>query len=189
MLSQLGPLFKTVLRQAESADTRLAIRRDEKQEGRRNGGDARDEAPDDSLWQDSAAVSITALHAFLIEFLKGRGETPPEISSPAADENLILTPEYRPPATTTAARAVRAYGAAAADRDAQLPAQPQPQVSPPAEDVDLVRLLQADEIRTIYQLIRELDALAARGIQTLTIERADTFLEALVAAVAAEKVR
>jgi hypothetical protein len=41
----------------------------------------------------------------------------------------------------------------------------------------------------MHQLIKELDLLSARGLQTLTIEKADTFLESLVMAVALEKAK
>lgn len=191
VFSQLGALFKTTLRQAEQADTRLQIRREDKE----NQGKKEDpeEAPVDTsaLWEDSTEVSVGALRTFLLEFLKGRGETVPDAET-AIDENPSimsgLTPEYRPPVTNKAARAVKAYGS----MQTQNYGPPPVVAAAPTEasgEVDLVSLLQADEVRTIYILIAELDQLAQQGVQTLTIEKADTFLESLVMAVRAEKLK
>lgn len=185
MFSQLGPLFRTHLRQAEKSDARLEIRRDEKQgQGKRQEEEQEDSAGSD-LWEDSTNVSVEALKTFLIQFLKSRGDEVPEAPEAASDsETVTLTPEYRPPASNRAAQAVRAYGAMAT--------QPPP-APPPAEQaaqpVDLVSLLAADEVRTMHVLITELEALSRQGVQTLTIEKADTFLEALVLAVRAEKLK
>lgn len=188
MFSQLGPLFKTHLRQAEKSDARLEIRRDEKQDpGKRQ--EAEDEGDDTSaLWEDSTAVSVEALKAFLVEFLKSRGDEVPEAPEDAADISLSHTPEYRPPMNNRAAQAVKAYSSMAAQtaQPTQPPSEPEP---PQAEAVDLVSLLAADEVRTMHVLITELDALSRKGVQTLIIEKADTFLEALVLAVRAEKLK
>lgn len=191
VFTQLGALFKTTLRQAEQADTRLQIRREDKEnQGKK---DDPEEAPVDTsaLWEDSTEVSVGALRTFLLEFLKGRGEAAPEAEA-IIDENTSimsgLTPEYRPPVTNKAARAVKAYSSL----QTQNYGPPPVVAAAPAEpsgDVDLVSLLQADEVRTIHVLITELDQLAQKGIQTLTIEKADTFLESLVMAVRAEKQR
>lgn len=187
MFSQLGPLFKTTLRQAESADARLEIRRDEKQEhGRKN--DYEDSQDDTSaLWEDSATVSVEALRTFLIEFLKTRGLETSTVNDASAENTMPqLTPEYRPPANSTAARAVKAYAASSTSTPSYVP---QPPAEEKAETVDLASLLRGDELRTIHVLIAELDQLARRGVTLLTIEKADSFLESLVAAVTAEKAR
>lgn len=190
MFSQLGPLFKTHLRQAEKSDARLEIRRDEKQE---HGKKQEFEEPDTGggdLWEDSTAVSVEALKAFLIQFLKSRGDDVPEASAvPETSETLIPTPEYRPPVNNRAAQAVRAYSSMAAQQGTMPPPPPSPPEAEKAQSVDLVSLLAADEVRTMHVLITELDALSRRGVQTLTIEKADTFLEALVLAVRAENAK
>lgn len=184
MFSQLGPLFKTHLRQAEKSDTRLEIRREEKQDqGKKNESEEQDDAGS-GLWEDSTAVSVEALKAFLVEFLKTRGDDVPEASGTGQPiEYQDITPEYRPPASNRAAMAVKAYSSMAA----QVAPPPPPPEPPEAEAIDLVSLLAADEVRTMHVLISELEALSRRGVQTLTIEKADTFLEALVLAVRAEK--
>lgn len=188
MFSQLGPLFKTHLRQAEKSDARLEIRRDERQDqGKRQ--EAEEEAVDTSaLWEDSTAVSVEALKAFLVEFLKSRGDEVPEAPEPIADEaHFSATPEYRPPANTRTAQAVKAYGAMAAQVSTPITPPEPAESSAETESVDLVSLLKADEVRTMHILITELDILSRKGVQTLTIEKADTFLEALVLAVRLQK--
>ena len=99
-----------------------------------------------------------------------------------------LEPESRPPATNMAARAVKAYSS----MQAQNYGPPPVPAAPPEKktgEVDLVSLLAADELRTIHILISELDALARRGVQMLIIEKADSFLQALVEAVRVEKAK
>ncbi len=190
MFSQLGPLFKTTLRQAESADTRLEIRREEKE----NPGKKRDEqdAADNTgdLWEDSTSVSVEALRTFLIEFLKGRGEDVPEARVSAAEENIyagITPPPPLRPASPMAAKAVKAYASTAGQNHHPAPPPVMPEQT--EETVDLADLLKADELRTIHALIHELDLLSRKGVQTLTIEKAETFLESLVQAVRLEKAK
>lgn len=183
MFSQLGPLFKTTLRQAEKSDTRLEIRREEKENpGRKDEEDSGAEETS-ALWEDSTAVSVEALRTFLIEFLKTRGDHPSQNSMPDQEAGYTPTPEYRPPANNTAARAVKAYASTAG----QVSAPPPPAEEEPEQTVDLADLLKADELRTIHVLIHELDMLSRSGVQTLVIEKADTFLEALVQAVRLQK--
>ncbi len=194
MFSQLGPLFKTVLRQAESADTRLAIRRDEKQDPERKQDFDQPPEEESSFWEDSTSVSVEALRTFLIEFLKTRGNDDGPATKPQAQ--TPVTPTAPPPGTNVsprAAQAMKAYGAMAAqthEPPPETPYDPAPDESSyEAESGDLADLLAADELRTIHRLIHELDLLARRGITMLTIEKADTFLESLVAAVQLEKTR
>lgn len=189
MFSQLGPLFKTTLRQAEQADTRLQIRREDKEnQGKK---DDLDEEPVDTsaLWEDSTEVSVEALRTFLIEFLKTKGHDTPE-TVPDPDNNVSimsgLEPEYRPPVTNRAARAVKAYSSMQTQNYGPPPTPPPVETEEP-EEVDLVSLLKADELRTMHVLIAELDLLARKGVQTLIIEKADSFLESLVLAVRLEK--
>jgi hypothetical protein len=178
MLSQLGAVFKTTFRQAESTDTRQEIRREEKEDGRKKKERDRTSEDDAALWDDTMAVSVTALHNFLVEFLKSHGAPMPE------DENLALSTEahqayeQRPPVNSVAARAVKAYTAMA-------PAPSAPVVSsePPDETVNPADLLSAEEIRTIHVLIADVDALGKASVQTLNITLVGTFLESLVEAV------
>ncbi len=198
MFSQLGPLFKTTLRQAERVDARLEIRREEKDTPNKKHDFEKDDESGGGLWEDSTSVSIEALRNFLIGFLQSRGEDPPGIKSSApaapaaAHEGAAPQAQPAPPANAKAARAAQAYSAQAAH------AAPPPLPPPPEKDdtasssespVNLADLLAADELRTMHALIHELDMLARRGVQMLTIEKAESFLQALVAAVELEKSR
>lgn len=184
MFSQLGPLFKTTLRQAESSDSRMAIRRDERQD-QEKGQEYEDKLEDEnSLWEDTTTVSVEALKAFLVEFLKSKGEeqlaSADNAKSPAAE---IYQPKPLEPANPMAARAIKAYASHT------LPEEPQPLPQPEQNAGNLVDLLRSDELRTIHQLITELEVLSRKGTTFLTIEKADSFLEALVRAVEIEKSR
>ena len=189
MFSQLGPLFRTHLRQAERSDARLDIPHEEKHDQGKKQEAEKPEEDTAALWEDSTQVSIEALRTFLSDFLKSRGEKPQEGPAAVADEGDVyagLQPQSRPPANPAAARAVKAYTAMASHSF-----EPPPYVAQTnaPETIDLADLLKADEVRTMYSLIAELDQMSRRGLQTLTIEKADTFLEALVEAVRLEKSR
>ncbi len=186
MFSQLGPLFKTHLRQAEHADTRFEIKREDKNDqGKKQEFEEKEDTT--PMWEDSTQVSVEALRTFLLQFLKTRGEPTPEENN-LVDPNSVyagLNPKERTPASPMAARAVKAYATMAvySHTDASLP----PQEAPKEEPVDLADLLRSDELRTIHVLIAELEQLSRKGLQVLIIEKADTFLEALVQAVRLEK--
>ncbi len=186
MFSQLGPLFKTTMRQAESADTRLGIRRDEKHEhGKKDHPEKQDEE-ESPLWNDSTTVSVEALKTFLNEFLKTKGIEHETTSAVITTEESAYKPEPLKPTTTIAARAMKAYGSHA-DHDPPPPSLSETKA--PEEPQDLTALLKTDEVRTMHTLIRELKNLQDRGVDFLTIEKPDTFLEALVIAVETEKKR
>lgn len=188
MFSQLGPLFKATFRQAESTDTRQAIRREENK-GNRRQSDDEDAGDDIDLWEDSTGVSVEALQAFLLAFLNGEtGQAAPEnaLSNPA-DETTEDEPSPpatpAPPVNMAASRATSAYQSMA-DKLEPHPHTPPVHPQKPAADVDLVH---GSEIRLIHQLIDDLEILMQYGVTQLTIERADSFLDSLKAAVNQEK--
>jgi hypothetical protein len=180
MFSQLGPIFKTIFRQAESADARLEIRRDEKQDGGRKHEEDTSEEEPSPLWTDSASVSVEALRAFLIEFLKSKGDESASTYIQVSTEAAAIDVTATKPANAISAKAVKAYTALE-----QPPAPPLPEESlPPASEADL---LASEEVRTIHWLIHELDALSRQGVTMLSIDKAETFLQSLVDAVTAIK--
>lgn len=184
MFSQMGPLFKTALRQAERTDARLEIRRDEKDNPAKKHDRQEDEADTNAFWEDTTAVSVEALRAFLIGFLKEQGEKLNE----SERLNIITPPEPQAPPHSlnpAAARAAQAYSTTASHA-APPPPEP-PQTNNDDSDQSLAELLKADELRTIHVLIYELDTLSRKGVQMLTLEKADTFLESLVQAVDRQK--
>lgn len=185
MLSNLGPVFKTMFRQAESADARLEIRREEKE----NSGKKKERSDqgDDptALWEDTMSVSVLALHGFLVEFLKSHGAPLPQEELAVSAEAALEQQQARGPVSSVAARAVKAYTAMAPTAVASPPIQT---VESPVE-VNPADLLSAEEIRTIHVLIADVDALAKAGVQTLSITMTGTFLDSLVEAVRLTKTK
>lgn len=181
MFSQLGPLFKTAFRKAEQSDARLEIRREEKEHQKKKEEEKEEVLSDDDLWNDTTIVSLQALRTFLIDFLKSKGDqlTEEEINTPSVFSSL--TPTAPPPADALNARAHKAYAAMSAYAAPVSGPSTTPENKP--ETKNLSDLLAVDELRTMHILIRELDGLAAKGVQTLTIEKDETFLKALVQAV------
>jgi hypothetical protein len=182
MFSTVGTLFKTMFRQAEHADARLEIRRDEKRDGRKSP-EFEDKEEDGGLWEDSTDVSVSALKMFLQNFASGKTQAvsgqiekqESSLSSPAAP-----LPAPGIPANTMTARAIGAYQQVA-PKSAMIP----PPAAPiPQSDADLIS---GEDMRIIYQLMSDLDDISARGVETLHIQKAATFLESLTNAVNAVK--
>lgn len=178
MFSQLGPLFKTVFRKAEQSDARFEIRREEKEQHRKKEEETQETPDDIDLWADSTSVSIQALRSFLIDFLKSKGDDVPE-------EQIGLSQNAAPPPYTThalenpvAQKALKAYATMSSYGQAPVSSAPQESVSQNLSD-----LLAVDELRTMHVLIAELDILSGKGVQTLIIEKDESFLKALVMAV------
>lgn len=182
MFSNLGPLFKATLRQAEQTDTRMSIRKDDpRDQGKKREGEA-EENGDSDLWEDSMGVSIEALRVFLTNFVQGNtahmvggaqhtGDQSGQVSVPPP------LPETRAPQNTHTARAMQAYQSMAEKNGTAYHAPPPPSF---ASDVDLV---QAEDVRLIHGLIADLKMLSEKGYDTLPLEKSDTFLHALQDAV------
>ncbi len=183
MFSQLGPLFKATFRQAEQTDTRMAIRKDDpRDQGRKKDPREEEENPSD-LWEDSTGVSVEALRTFLINFVEGKTQAVSgAVASSGTDKGGRpagpALPESRPPQNTHTARAVHAYQAQAEKAGGAYHAPPP---AAPQSDVDLV---QAQDVRLIHQLIADLKLLSDAGVETLTLEKSDTFLHSMEEAVA-----
>jgi len=84
MYSRLDSIFRTTFRHTETTDTRLGIRREDRQDTRKRKHDRKEEKPE-SLWEDSTSVSINALKAFLNDLL---GESTEEQSTPPPKKAL-----------------------------------------------------------------------------------------------------
>ena len=182
MFSRLGPLFRTTFRQAESNDTRQHIPHEERDQGRRKRDEERKPDIDSDPWVDNTSVGVPALRTFLIDFLKtsfdGENVALPEEDS-AKKPLAARPPEKSRPTSTKNARAVRAYQSMAEKSQNQPPLAQETQIRK-ERDVDL---LESKELRDIYQLIDDLDFLAAKGVTTLNIMKADSFIESLKNAV------
>ena len=177
MDSRLDPIFKTQFRHAETLDTRQGIRREEKtgDRGKRDEKSRSDDEPD--LWEDSTAVSIKALKAFLEQLVRDSTHTDEgekiNIAPPAPAEN-----ENTGPVAQDAARAAGAY-------ERTYRATHEEETAAPTADTIPAIELQPDEIRIIHQLIADLGLLQQRQIEYLTIKKSESFLQSLVDAAAA----
>lgn len=184
MFSSLGPLFKATFRQAEQLDTRMGIRKDDPRNENEKRDPREDGPEDDSLWEDSMGVSIAALRAFLVDFVDGKTGSPLSGAAPRSPSGAPLPvppagPEQRPAQDTKHARAVQAYQSMA-DKTAGSAYQAPPP-PPPAGDVDLV---QSEDVRAIHGLIADLKLLEEAGHAELVLEKSESFIGALQAAVA-----
>lgn len=177
MFSNLGPLFKTVFRQAESTDTRQAIRREEKEQGRGKNNPEEDNRISVDLWEDNTSVSVISLQAFLIDFLKDKSfSDKTNISNQPAQSEV----PSKPPQNTFVARATNAYQSLSEKTQA-------PSGASQIEEISSADLVESEEVRKIYALIEDLDLLSNKGIKSLYIEKADSFVESLRQAVRIQK--
>ena len=189
MLTQAPPIFKTTPRQAEQADARPEIRRDDKEEQSNKKQRDRPEPKDNSFWEDSNSVSVEALKAFLTGFLREQEQagSPANKQNPAAPD-LRSSADHNAAQRTgnpMAAQAAKAYAATAAHAEADHP-HPVAEMEEKEPD-ETEEQLQSSEMRTIHALILDLNVLEKHNVHTLTILKADTFLEALVLAVNLQK--
>ncbi len=168
MDTRLESLFRPIFRQAESADTRLGIRRDEQRDQRSRNKDRDKNDDDQSQWEDHTFVSLPALQIFLQSLIGAPGmatttsipEAPPSISSP-------------PPA----AAAAKAYQTTARGGHPAVP-------PPPAASATPATNLTPEEQQAVRRLLVDLDFLAAKNIAQLEIWRGDNFLQSLIDAAA-----
>lgn len=179
MFSTLGPMFKTVFRQAEHADTRHEIRREEKENGGKKKNPHEDEDAFNALWEDSTTVSVEALRTFLLEFLKNQGGE--GAFARASQTSEVIEPtEEKPFVSPVAAQAVKAYTSMASQPSYN------PQHPPVAEKPESGNQFRSEEVRTIHALIVELNTLENKGLQMVTIQIGNgSFIDAVVAGVRA----
>lgn len=180
----MDPVFRTIFRQAEQTDARLGIRRDEKQEdGRRKEGEEGDSPEEASFDESRPQVSVAALIAFLeglVQTLRMKAPPPPtpdyatpamlpprEAASLADGPGKISAPAHAASVYKSVAegKSLRQDDAGESGAGASSLA-----ISGQAE------ALSAEDIRTIHALLEKLKTLRT---ETLTIEKAPTFLQSL----------
>lgn len=187
MFSNLGPLFKTTFRQAESNDTRLHIPHEERDNPNRNK-DEPEKDKEGTVWEDDTIVSLEALRSFLINFLKTLpgGEDLAQFEAKRQEEERVRKrpPQSERPANTRNAKAVRAYQSMAQHVDDQGNKEDSGKNGKGNEvQQPVASLLKSQELRDIHGLIDDLESLKRQGIEQVHIKKADTFLEALKNAV------
>ena len=178
MFSKLGHVLTPRPREAEHADARLDINRQNPDEQQKKNKGEKPER-DAFFAEDNTTVSVEALQMFLQNFLKSLetqekpGRTMPTMRAPdEAPANDL------PPPSNKAAQAISAY--TAQDRSHSAPSVDSAEnMREAAENMGL----KPEEIRTIHALLADLKILSQRGATYITIERSDSFLRSLSDAV------
>ncbi len=176
MFSRLDPVFQAMRRQAENTDTKLGIRRDEKNDENQRKNKKEKDEESAALWEDVAVVSVPALQAFL------SGLVPASIADAGHAEISISASAHQASPTAPVSDAARA-----AQASRSTPGRAQPPASSPAPSPGSpggVKLSAEEEI-TIFRLISDLTLLSSRGVTSLEIRKSDSFLQSLVDAVKA----
>ena len=180
MYSHLDPIFKTHIRQAETADTGLHIRQDDpRQNGKKNDRQQKNET-DNSLWEDSAGVSVGALRTFLEDLIRPHQKSAHTVQ---ASINETEFPEENPerPISPQAATAAKAYQHSAETAGTTTRRIMTHTVTPPSEsDTKLT----GKEIETIQRLIADLENLPPQTNLQLSLKPGTSFLQSLIDAVA-----
>ncbi len=166
-------------RHAENADARLDIRRQDPDEKRRKG-EKEEDSKDPLEQEDKTSVSLSALQAFLKNFLKSLEDSPSEQKNDASPAHIskALNAQAKAPHSQKATKAQNAYATAARTTT------PENDFSAKEAQKAASSLgLSSEEVRTIHTLLEDLEALSKQGIINLEIQRSSTFLQSLVSAV------
>lgn len=187
MVTNFGNITSLTPRHAENADARLDIRRHDPDHERQGKKEKEPDSGPGFDTYDNAVVSVESLRVFLLNFLQSlidaTGYDASIQISASAPQGINQDPVAGD--KNISPRAARAAGAY------QTTAQSSTAAQAPAKREDSVSkaLLENEEIREIHSLLVDIDVLAARSIQTLTLEQDETFLKSLTAAVRKAKAR
>lgn len=177
---------QNIKREAEQSDTRLGINRHDPDEERRRERE-RKEKKDGFTQDDFTGVSIASLQAFLVAFIEDiheepeKGEDAYEIFEEEKEHEL--EDNVNQPQTPQAAQAHAAYSNAASAYSHNAHSNDVKNAEAVAKNLGL----SSDEVRTIYSVIEDLKVLQDKGLEYLSIERGDSFLQSIVSAVTQAK--
>lgn len=174
-IEQFRQSFK--LRKAEENDTRQDIQRHDPDYHKKKKES--DEGGFKDPYEDLTDVSIPALIAFL-EGLIDKKQSMQQSQTETAPSPTTQSQDVRPPVDRQHAQAMNAYQARAntqADKHTPRPTDNEPQTM---LDKATSQLEQSD----VNHTIRALDALLARGVTHIAIERSDSFLQSIQNAIA-----
>lgn len=180
MFSSVSNIFSVKPREAESADTRLGIRRHDPDQERSKKKSKDEEEKVFFNDGDEATVSVEALQIFLENFLRSLLQTAGTPAAPVA--RTRQAPDVVSTNTNAGMRDGAAAYAASAYRQASFSARNKSYFDSAPVQNDAIGL-ESHEVRTIYSLLSDLNILAQQNVKTLHIERGGTFLQSLVAAV------
>lgn len=175
MFTNISQIIGLVPRHAENADTRQEIKRHDPDQQR---GREHEESEDGGIFgDDSAVVSVDALEIFLKNFLQSMDEKsaePEPEGQKKQDKPVALQhPRQSSNQNTVAARAASAYGRNSRNQSA--PSRPS------AEAVEAI--LGGEDIRIIHVLLDDIIVLKKQGTDYINIEKGESFLLSLKAAV------
>ena len=178
MFSNLANIASNKPRHAEDADARLDIRRHdpEQEQGSKRGKDGDKESGFDTY--DNAVISVASLRVFLENFLQSL-TTPTKNAEINLSAQGFNTEEHNNDSTPRAVDAQASRVASVYQTGAKTAPRTPVQVSTPDQEP----LLENEEVRKIHGLLRDTAVLLSRGIEFVTIERDETFLDSLAAAV------
>lgn len=196
MYDHLDPLFfrqTPAPRRTEAVDTHMAIQRHEQPRGRRRRGRSPHDDTASTLWEDSTRMSVAMLRAFLQNLIAAQtphktdtGEENAETTdvpddTAGTDDKDSETAQHQPDRHESPARqAAQAYQSTAkAVHDSNYDPWA---VTGPAIPDDAPSL-NTHEMEVVQSMIRDLETLEARYIETLEIKRKTNFLQAILDAI------
>lgn len=178
MFSGLVNMLTAKPRYAENADARQEIKRHDPEQERRKKDQQNEEEKIRFDTYDNAVVSVDSLRIFLQNFLQSMLEkiTPVNAAqiSPSIEKSNDSAFAAAQLISAETSRAVNVYKTAAKTARPSVQEMHQESQKLPLDN---------DEIRMIYKLLNETAVLQARGVEFLAIERDETFLKSLDAAV------
>lgn len=167
MFSELNTIWRAMPRQAETTDTRQEILRHDPDQRRRKQEDERDNETD-LFGDDRADISIESLEAFLHTLL--RDYTAPDRQD---SETAGATIDSDVPRSPNA----QAAGAYARTADYHTPHHGAVNIPVDESVSEEAEALSNEEIQMIHRLLSDIEHLKARGIQSVKLLQAPTFLE------------
>lgn len=173
MVSHLDSLFRAGFRPLEKTDTWQGIRREEETDPHKRKQRERQEK-DDTPVTDDTVLSVAALHSFLVMLVEQA--TPAETRAPPPVVDSRPAPQSLSQATCTT-YAASAYQSGARTAPGELLSRSD--MPPPASPVAPALALSVDDLRQIHTLIADVQHLAERGVTTITLRPAGSFLESL----------
>lgn len=167
-------------RKTEESDTHQYIQRHDPEFHKKKKDDSEGGFKDP--YEDLTNVSVQALIAFL-EGLLDRQPTTHQTNDDAKNITESRTYDYRPPVDPAHAKAMNAYQTRSGDAPRTPPTTPENADSNKPQTA-LDKAAQALDQNALKSTIRDLHNLMERGINHITLERGDGFLESIQNAVA-----
>ena len=165
MFSRIDPLFKTLFRHAESADTRQELKRKDpllERHGEKKDNPSHEDSP---LWEDETDVSIEALSSFLHTLLGDKNHI--------FNNQSAQTPPPQKPSEDSS-YAINAYQKTSGEQTRSINIT---EDEPQAEESEFK--LDEKERPTVEKLLKDLEELKKRNVEYLVVSKTGTFFESV----------